>query len=665
MKSSFRTRLATAIAATAALAAAATAAAVMIAPPAFAQDPADIEDFDGIDDVLADLLAENDIPGAAVTVATSDTVETYVAGVADVASQTPVDAEDTVFPIDSVAKTVTASIVMDLVDEGVLDLDADVNDYLNEVEIEDTYPGEPVTLRHLLTHTAGFEEQVIGILADDSGTIAELEALLAEDMPRRVRPPGEVAAYSNHGLALAGLVAADAAGVGVGVGVELDELITERLFEPLGMDSSHAAALTPKALQERSATTYGPNGIEPVERFGDPLYPAGGAVATAADMGRYLQFQLGDGAPVFSEATMDEFHSTQFRHDPRLPGMALAFAERYRGETRMLSHGGDGPGSHSLLTLVPESDLGVYIVVNGDGWRGEGGSAIAAIESATDQILDGILGGEAGAAADGPAGAEAVEAPAEAAEAAAGTYRTTRMNDTDYTRLFLAMGSDVTVEVDGEGTVTTTGLSYDPDVAEQEWEPVGDGLYRERDGSALIAFGTLDGRTVLYNGSDAFQVVRWYENVMLHLGLAAAGLVLLLSQLVWPVVALVKRLRRRSSIEAERGLTGPKAATALASITAVLAAGFLAAFVAVAADMDQLTVAVLEGSPLVNLVSIPMLLAALGTVAMMCCVVMAWTRRWWGKRRRVHYTVVVLGAVAFTVVGHLYHFTIAPLALFG
>jgi CubicO group peptidase (beta-lactamase class C family) len=606
------------------------------APPAAAQDAPDVEA------AVAEVMDEHGLPGAAVAVVIDGEARTYGLGFSDLSTGAPVDPERTGFPIDSATKSFTATAVMNLVDDGLLDLDADVNEYLRGIEVPDTYPGQPITLRHLLTHTAGFEETVIGNLSPGS----DLPSILEEHLPGRVRPPGELAAYSNHGVALAGLAAADA------LGVDYEELLTTRVLAPLGLHDT-ALADGPASFEDPAvATLYGPEGeaAEPVRRVGEPLSPAGGLIATAADMGRFMRFHLGDGDPVLSTASIADMHGTQFRHDPRLPGAALGFSEGYHGELRTIGHGGDGPGSHSMMTLVPDRGLGVFIVFNGDGTHGGAASADLAME----RVLDVLLGERD--APDGPGGA----APEHAADAASGTYRTARMNHSDYSELPLILGSDATVTVASDGSLTTTGLTPDTQVREQHWEPLGDGLYRERDGTRLIAFGERDGRLLLYAGTAAYTQLAWYEELSLHALLALAGLVLMASLLAWPVAAAARRLRRRPRPERRRG---ERAAAAVAAATGLLITAFTAALVALLADPERFMIRTLEGHPDVEIAAIPILLAAAMTAAMAVVAALSWSRRWWGPWRRAHYTAAAMGALLVIAFATRYHLTTAPLTL--
>lgn len=294
----------------------------------------------------------------------------------------------------------------------------------------------------------------------------------------------------------------------------------------------------------------------------------------------------------------------------------------------------------------------------GDASCGDGDDAAAAhaAEAATREILDLVLGEAVGP--DGPAG---VPAPETAAEAAAGTYRSTRINESDYTRLLLAIGSDATVAVAEDGTLTTTGLSFDPAVDEQHWEPQGDGLYREAGGTRLIAFGgnpDADGAAMLLTGDGAYERVAWYERTDVLLAAGAAGLLLLASLLAWPAASLVRRLRKRPAPR-----PGSRTAVAFAAAAGVLSAAFLAIMTAFLADTDAFVMAVLEGTPLVPLAAIALLAAALATVGALVTGVLAWARRWWSTARRVHYTLAVLGAALFIAATEYFHLATAPLHL--
>ena len=202
-------------------------------PPAPSQargptDPAEVQAF--LDKLFGQEMQAHHIAGAAVSVVKDGKLlfaKGY--GYADREKGIPVDAAQKLFRIGSVTKLFTWTAVMQLVAQGKLNLDADVNTYL-DFRIPETYP-QPITLRHLLTHTAGFEDQHVALVALKEEDLAPPRAWLVSHIPARVRPPGERAAYSNYGAALAGYIVARVAGE------SYSQYVQDHLLNPLGMHS--------------------------------------------------------------------------------------------------------------------------------------------------------------------------------------------------------------------------------------------------------------------------------------------------------------------------------------------------------------------------------------------------------------------------------------------
>ena len=172
-------------------------------------DPAELEAF--LDDFFAGAMEEYHIAGAAIAVVKDG--QLFFAkgyGYADIKNKIPVDAEQTIFRIGSVGKTLTWTAVMQLVEQGKLDLDADVNTYL-DFRIPETYP-QQITLKHLMAHTSGFEDRLIGSLVSDASDVIPARQWLISHMSARVRPPGEAAGYSNYNAMLAGYIVARVSG---------------------------------------------------------------------------------------------------------------------------------------------------------------------------------------------------------------------------------------------------------------------------------------------------------------------------------------------------------------------------------------------------------------------------------------------------------------------
>src|ERR671910_221092 len=252
-------------------------------------DPAELEAF--LDEELGREMEKHHIAGAAVSIVKDGKL--FLAkgyGHADLENGIPVDPERTIFHVGSVGKLFTWTAVMQLAEEGKLDLDADINTYL-DFEIPETYP-EPITLADLMTHTAGFEEQFAAQLADDQRDVLPLREFLVRYMPERVYPPGEYSAYSNYGTALAGYVVERVSGE------PYERYVTNNILKPLGMEHSAATQPLPADLAADLSKGYhyqdGAYDAKDIEWISNA--PSAPVHATATDMARFMLAHLQNGA---------------------------------------------------------------------------------------------------------------------------------------------------------------------------------------------------------------------------------------------------------------------------------------------------------------------------------------------------------------------------------
>ncbi|WP_019466142.1 serine hydrolase domain-containing protein [Dyella japonica] len=268
-----------------------------------------------------------------------------------------VDPATTMFRVGALSGVVTSTAVMQLVEKHKLDLDADVNRYLDF-----TIPprdGKPVTLRDLLTHTPGFEDVAKHSYVTDAKQLEQNEAWLKHwvSVPARIYPPGEVPAYSIYGMALAGYIVQRASGQA------FDDYMARHIFEPLGMQHARFNQSTPP--WEHIASSAGP--VQPWKRILPT--PATGLLVSGEDMAplmiAQLQFGRAGNAQLLEQATVQQMQGYQRAAIPGLPGMALGFAHMDRGDQAILGHAGDFNGYHSLLALLPEHHAGIFIATAG------------------------------------------------------------------------------------------------------------------------------------------------------------------------------------------------------------------------------------------------------------------------------------------------------------
>ena len=321
-----------------------------------------------LDSAIVAAMREHDVPGAAIAVVrdgAAHRIRGY--GCANIERSVAVDPRTTVFRVASVSKPFVATAALIAVERGAVDLRADVNRYLRGMHVPEGW-NRPVTLHDLLTHTAGFEESIVGYAARTPEDIRPLGEFLAAKLPRRGWPPGDVTAYSNYGYALAGYVVESV------TRTSFSEFVQKEVLAPLGMTrSSFAQPLSP-ALERDLATSYrcGTEGCQPVARDYRSAYPPGGLVTTADDMSRFLLAQLGDslnGRRVLSDSVLTLLRTQQFTHHPDLPGLTYGFAEETIGGDRALTHAGGASGYASFVAIVPGRRFGAFVVANGGSSR--------------------------------------------------------------------------------------------------------------------------------------------------------------------------------------------------------------------------------------------------------------------------------------------------------
>jgi CubicO group peptidase (beta-lactamase class C family) len=330
-------------------------------------DPAALEAF--IDGVVPSLMKNNDSPSGTVAIMhQGELIFAKGYGFEDIAAQKPVDAHSTLFRPGSVSKLATWVAVMQLVEQGKLDLDADVNTYLQGFKIKETFP-EPVTLQHIMTHSAGFEDGGLGyLIIDDPEKTITLREAMERYQPERVNPPGAYTAYSNYATSLAGLIVESVSGL------SFNDYIKQNIFDPLGMANSSFVEPLPDNLAAHMAKSYKAEAgayvekpFEIIANFG----PAGAQSATSTDMVRFAQAILNggelDGSRILKSETVQQMLTQQFSHDDRLLGMAYGFyATDYNGYT-VLGHGGDTQWFHSYLGIDASNQLAFFVSFGGPG----------------------------------------------------------------------------------------------------------------------------------------------------------------------------------------------------------------------------------------------------------------------------------------------------------
>jgi CubicO group peptidase (beta-lactamase class C family) len=334
-------------------------------------DSAALEAF--VDGVIEPLMKTNNSPSGTVTIARNgEVILAKGYGFENIAEQTPVDPYMTLFRPGSTSKLSTWVSVMQLVEQGKLDLDTDVNEYLESFKIKDTFE-DPITLRHIMTHTTGFEDGGLGyLIIDDPEKALSLRDSMQRYQPERVNPPGVQTAYSNYATALAGLIVENVSGL------PFADYVQQNILDPLGMTHSSFAEPLPPALAEHMASSYtmeaGAYVEKPFEIIAN-FAPAGSESATSPDMVRFAQAILNGGElddkRILKDETVEQMLTPNFSQDKRTTAMLLGFYETDYNGHRVVGHGGDTKYFHSYLGIDHENALAFFV-----SFAASGGSAV-------------------------------------------------------------------------------------------------------------------------------------------------------------------------------------------------------------------------------------------------------------------------------------------------
>ncbi|RIV84999.1 serine hydrolase domain-containing protein [Aurantiacibacter zhengii] len=541
---------------------------------AVALDRADVEAW--LDGFMPYALATGEIAGAVVVVVEGDsTVLQKGYGFADVAAREPVDPETTLFRPGSVSKLFTWTAVMQQVEEGKIDLDADVNEYLDFTI--PPYEGQPITMRQIMTHTAGFEEAVRNLISSDPEAVMTMADYTQESLPARVFAPGSTPAYSNYATALAGRIVERTSGM------DFDDYIDQRIFAPLGMEYATFRQPLPERLQPLMSKGYATvtGDAEPFEIV-IPA-PAGSLSASGAAMAEFMKAHLADGGPLLKPET------ARMMHDYRAPGvgplntMALGFYEQWINGNRAIAHAGDTGYFHTNLVLFPDSDLGIYISVNS---AGTGGAPQAIRSALVQQFASRYMPNETDYTPIDP------ETSRQHAQMMAGNYTMSRGSFTNFMSVFsLLSPAEVSVGENGQLLFPALdGLSAGP----RDWVEVEPFVWRDRNTGERLAAQVEDGEVVRFS-IDTVSPFTVMEPVpfgadpgWLFPAFIFALAVVLLAALAWPVRALVRRHYKAGFALTGRSLTAYRLTRTFCWLVLLALAGWVSVVMAFSADIGSL-----------------------------------------------------------------------------
>jgi CubicO group peptidase (beta-lactamase class C family) len=549
------------------------------APPAIAaaEGAHDLskQDVDAwLDGYMPYALKAGAIPGGVVVVVKDGQPLTMRGfGYSDLAAQKPVDPELTLFRPGSVSKLFTWTAVMQLVQAGKLDLDKDVNTYLDfKIPPKD---GKPVTLRSIMTHTAGFSETAKYLIDFGEKKPDTLGKVLSRWVPERIYAPGEMPAYSNYAASVAGYIVERVSGE------PFDTYVQNHIFAPAGMTHSTFDQPVPANLKPLLSKGYKPGTDDPQPYEVIGMAPAGALAASGADMGRFMIAHLNH--TLLNPATAQLMYANANKPYSALPAMALGFYHEDRNGLNIVGHGGDTVFFHSDLHLFLDKNVGLYISMNSIG---KDGAAHALREELLQQFADRYF--------PAPPQKLATLATAKAHGAVmAGHYVSSRAGGFNFLRLAALLG-ETSVAVDKDGNLIASSIT-DLSGSPRKWREVKPWVWQEVNGADYLQ-AIPDGK----GGIRMFSITP-YAPIIEFLpapGALNAGwifpvagiafLVLLIAALGWPIVALVRRRYKYQPEIGGRALQLHRATRATAWLFIVVAVGWVLVFNAVNNDLTSL-----------------------------------------------------------------------------
>ncbi|HKP29024.1 MAG TPA: serine hydrolase domain-containing protein [Gemmatimonadales bacterium] len=510
--------------------------------PLAAQSPLDSASLGAwLDSLVPSALKEGDIAGAVVVVVKDGRIlleKGY--GLADVQRKVPMDPRETVISVGSVSKLFTWTAAMQQVQLGKLDLDRDINQDLG-FRIPDAF-GKRITLRDLMTHTAGFEERGFRTYKVPRALKEHLEGTA---VPERIFPPGEVVAYSNYGSMLAGHMVERASGE------TFVDYIDRHIFQPLGMQHSSfrrppRADLAPKLARSYPVASGDPDPIDALDHEEPSGDPSGHLMTTGEDMSRFMIAHLQRGrlenVELLSPEIADQMHAAVVEPIPGGNPITLGFWRGDRNGHRIIGHGGDIESFHADVKLLPDDGIGYFMVVNSDGAsRGLFGAGHLLRTALFNRFLDRFF--------PPPAEVDLPTAPTamEHARLVAGEYQMSRRGAHDFAEaemLLQRVAMHLVIKAHDDGTIETPPLLDFERGQVRRWREVEPFHWREVGGDGWLDAKVVNGRVIALLPRDLYsfvlQPISWTKAARGNLVFAVVALVILV---IAAIVARPKPIR--------------------------------------------------------------------------------------------------------------------------
>lgn len=497
-----------------------------------------------MDNSIPKKMEEMHIPGVVITVVKdNDIVFSKGYGYSNLETKEPMTADKTLLKIASVTKVFTYTALMQVNEQGKVDLNEDVNKYLKGYTVRNKY-SKPVTVEQLLTHTSGIDDHRAGELTKDKKDLLPINDYLKSHLPAVVREPGTVINYCSYDTALAGGIVEQVSGT------PLNKFIVDNIFKPLEMKNSTLDRdLNPKGVVQGYKYEDGKIVKSPNYEGYFNNYPVGGIISTADDMSNFMIAHLNNGLyknnRILKEDTAINMHKQHTTFDVRLPGIAYGFYEEFIKGYRTVGHAGYSPDNiYSKMSLFPEEHLGIFVSVN----QGNNNFPDDIISMIVEKYLPKKDINES-------KNTKTSSNSKVNYKEFVGTYRFSEAPRSTFQKAgSFPMGPDISVNLKGEKNLFITGMNeftgekFSANLV--EIEPLV--FKREDNGEYFIFKKNTEGRICYFAQEEnswhgTYEKLKWYESASIQIGVALFCVIVFLVTIVSSIIRFLYNIFKRKN----------------------------------------------------------------------------------------------------------------------
>ncbi len=590
-------------------------------------DKMQLESF--IDGIISEQLQAYHIAGATVSIVKDGKILLLKGyGYSDIYQHKKVSADKTLFKVGGISQLITTTAIMQLYDKHKLALNNDVNEYFKFLNIPNSFK-EPVTLGDILTRTTGFEQRS-NMFTKDFRDLKPLNEYLKTNIPERIRPPAQLAGNSDFAMGLAGFIVEQI------TNIPFDTYVRENIFQPLGMNNSTFAQPLPddKRFQLSDGYTFNDGLFEKESLPYIKVPPAGSMSTTALDMSRFmitiLHNGLYDTTRIMSANAARQMQHRHFIHDPEVSGNCYGFWERYINNQRVIMNTGNSYVFHSLLALVPDFDLGIFISFNSYESKKAGSEVLQAFMNRYY-----------------PANNDANIVPLKDYKQRSyrypGNYWST---ETSYSTIGKLLQLDRTVSIHSttKGYLLVHGLIG----GTSQWVEIKPMVFQDLSSKRRLVFhsnndGSVNFAFLSEHPTTAYYRIKWYESPEFYVTLTSICLMVFLSFILfWPFSRGYQR--ENEMIHVIHNIKFQNLTFQTALWLSIINIVFVVGLYIILKKPETLVFDIPSSFKLLLILPV---ISAILTITGLILMLVAWKDLYWDIRSRIHYSMVILAAATF------------------